>query len=126
MRRAPVVLTATVAGVAAVLSFHPHTPASVGAAGAAGGIVGAAQDTRYGPVQVRILVRGGKLVDVTAVQLPANEARSVQINATAAPLLRSEALAASSASVDVVSGATVTSDAYAASLRSALAKAGLT
>jgi uncharacterized protein with FMN-binding domain len=125
MRRAPAVLSATVAGVAAVLSFHPHTAATVGVVGAAGGIPGSVVQTRYGPVQVRILVRGGKLADVTAVQLPANEPRSVQINAFAAPLLRTEALAASSATVDVVSGATITSDAYMASLGTALAKAGL-
>lgn len=125
MRRAPFVLGATVAGAAALFAYHPRTPQAVGVAGAAGGIASAVEPTRYGPVQLRILVRGSRLVDVTALQLPADEPRSVEINRVAAPLLRAEALRAQSAAVDVVSGATITSDAYQAALQSALGKAGL-
>ena len=76
--------------------------------------------TRYGPVQVRITERGGRLVNVVAVQLPGADQHSQQIAAYAAPILQSEALKADSARIDVVSGATYTSDGYAQSLQSAL------
>jgi uncharacterized protein with FMN-binding domain len=125
MRRAPFVITATAAGVVALLSFHPRTAQTVGVAGATGGIASAVEPTRYGPVQLRVLVRGGRLVDVTALQLPGDEPRSVAINQFAAPRLRAEALQAQSASVTAISGATITSEAYAAALQSALGKAGL-
>jgi uncharacterized protein with FMN-binding domain len=76
--------------------------------------------TRYGPVQVRITETSGRLTNVVAIQLPGSDSHSTQIAAYAAPLLRSEALKAGSAHIDVVSGATYTSDGYAQSLQSAL------
>ena len=81
-------------------------------------------DTRYGPVQVEIVVADGQLQDVVAIQLPTGR-RSGQISNAAAPILREEALQAQSASIDTVSGATYTSDAYAQSLQAALDQAGL-
>ena len=130
MRRAPTVVTATAAGTAALVAFHPKQPAAVVAttAGSTAGartVTGAVETTPYGPVQVRITVRGGKVVDVTSVQLPQNDGRSVQINAYAAPLLRQEALTAQSAQIDAISGATFTSGGYQASLQSALTQAHL-
>jgi uncharacterized protein with FMN-binding domain len=76
--------------------------------------------TEYGPVQVRIVVAGGRMTDATAVQLPDHAARSVQINGRAAPILRQEALSAQNATIDTVSGATYTSQGYRGSLQSAL------
>lgn len=76
--------------------------------------------TRYGPVQVRIVETAGRLTDVTAIQLPNADSHSSDIAAAAAPILRSEALRANSARIDIVSGATYTSDGYAQSLQSAL------
>jgi uncharacterized protein with FMN-binding domain len=76
--------------------------------------------TRYGPVQVRIVETAGRLTDVTAIQLPSADSHSSDIAAAAAPILRSEALRANSARIDTVSGATYTSDGYAQSLQSAL------
>jgi uncharacterized protein with FMN-binding domain len=81
-------------------------------------------DTRYGPIQVEVVVANGQLQDVVAIQLPTGR-RSGQISNAAAPILREEALQAQSASIDTVSGATYTSDAYAQSLQAALDQAGL-
>jgi uncharacterized protein with FMN-binding domain len=76
--------------------------------------------TRRGPVQVQIRVRNGRLVDVAALVLPDTNYRDERINAYAVPILRQEALDAQSANIDGVSGATLTSDGYAASLQAAL------
>jgi uncharacterized protein with FMN-binding domain len=82
--------------------------------------------TRYGDVQVRLVVAGGRVVDVQAVQLPSDRARSQAISSDAGPLLRQEALRDQSARINTVSGATYTSDGYAQSLQSALDRAGIT
>ena len=86
---------------------------------------GESVQTRWGPVQVRITVKKGKITDVTAVTYPQENPRDQEINSYAVPQLRSEALAAQSASIDTVSGATYTSDGYRQSLQSALDTAGL-
>ncbi|HEY2298395.1 MAG TPA: FMN-binding protein [Jatrophihabitans sp.] len=83
-------------------------------------------DTQYGPVQVRITVSGGKVTAAQAVVYPTEDPRDQQINAYAIPTLNQEAVAAArSAQIDMVSGATYTSDGYIQSLQSALDKAGL-
>jgi uncharacterized protein with FMN-binding domain len=79
--------------------------------------------TQYGPVQVRIAETGGRLTDVTAIALPSGNSHSSEIAAHAVPILRGEALRANSAHIDIVSGATYTSDGYAQSLQSALDRA---
>lgn len=81
--------------------------------------------TRFGDVQVAITVSGGTITDVTAVHLTDHDGRSVDISNRAAPVLRSEVLAAQSSQVSTVSGATYTSDAYLTSLQSAIDQAGL-
>jgi uncharacterized protein with FMN-binding domain len=97
-----------------------------GAAAAAGGTYdGAVVQTRFGAVQVRITVTAGAITDVTALRLPDDDRKSIQISNRAAPLLRSEVLAAQSADVQTISGATVTSDAYLTSLQAALDAANL-
>lgn len=101
-----------------------------GGAGASGSasattVDGPVVDTRYGSVQVEITVENGRLTDVVALQLPDDDRRSAQISTRAEPVLRSEALAAQSASIDGVSGATYTSDGYARSLQAALDAAGI-
>jgi uncharacterized protein with FMN-binding domain len=83
-------------------------------------IDGATVNTPYGPVQVRITETNGQLTDVTPLQLPNDNPQSQQIAAYAAPLLRSEALKAASAHIDVISGASYDSKGYAQSLQSAL------
>ena len=83
-------------------------------------ITGQTVQTPYGPVQVQIVETGGRLTNIKALQLPNGASRSVEIAANAVPILRNEALQANSARIDVVSGATYTSDGYAQSLQSAL------
>jgi len=96
-------------------------PATTGDAQFTGDVV----NTRYGPVQVQVTISNGKIVDVTAIQLPSTDPRSAQISQYVEPILRSSALQAQSAQVDLVSGATYTSEAYAGSLQAALDQAGL-
>lgn len=86
---------------------------------------GGAVATRYGPVQVQITVTDGAITAADAVQIPNGNSRDVQINSRAVPLLNQETLDAQSAGIDTVSGATYTSDGYAASLQSAIDAAGL-
>lgn len=86
-------------------------------------VTGPVVSTRYGDVQVQVTLKGGKLTNVSAVELPSDRSRSREISSTAAPVLRSEALAAQGAQIDGVSGATYTSDGYAQSLQAALDQA---
>ena len=88
-------------------------------------VTGPVVSTRFGDVEVAVNVTGRRVTDVQAPELPFDRPRSASISQYVAPVLRSEALAAQSAQIDTVSGATYTSDAYAQSLQAALAQAGL-
>lgn len=77
-------------------------------------------DTFYGPVQVQLHVRAGRILAATAIDYPQGTGRDVEINGYAIPVLQQETVAAQSARVDTVSGATYTSDGYVQSLQSAL------
>ncbi|MER6684237.1 FMN-binding protein [Streptomyces olivaceoviridis] len=141
LRRIVLASAATVSGMVLLLALKPHTaptlatasaksPAasSSSAPGSASGTRTATGDTvqtRWGPVQVRVTVADGRLTDVTAVSYPQDNPRDQEINSYALPQLRREALAAQSAQIDTVSGATYTSDGYRQSLQSALDSAGL-
>jgi len=88
------------------------------------------QVDRYGPLRVVITVKktttGTKVRRITAVSVPIypnSSGRSSYISENAIPILRSEALRAQSARIDLVSGATDTSDAFVSSLQSAILKA---
>jgi uncharacterized protein with FMN-binding domain len=120
----------TDAGAAA--SPAASTPASnstgtsgTSASGTGTTVTGAAWPTIYGPVQVKVTVSGGKITAATAVEYPLNTPRDQQINAYAIPQLNAETVAAGSAHIDTVSGATYTSQGYVGSLQSALDKAGI-
>lgn len=76
----------------------------------------------FGDVQVQLVISGGRVTDVRAVQMPTH-ARSGSISSSAEPQLRSEVLQAQSAQIDTVSGATYTSEAYARSVQAALDQA---
>jgi uncharacterized protein with FMN-binding domain len=95
------------------------------AVGPSASYTGAAEQTRYGIVQVRITVSGKKITNVAFVQLTAFDGRSARINAQAAPILLQETLSAQSAQIDSVSGASYTSQGYDQSLQSALDQAGI-
>ncbi|WP_375399850.1 FMN-binding protein [uncultured Amnibacterium sp.] len=157
MRRAPIVVSATLIGAAGVLLFKPlpassiegsetgsgsaagsgdSSPASLGPSGssapqssassAAGSttVTGAVETDRYGNTQIRATIKNGKITDVTVLEYNNGDPRSAQISQAAMPALRSEVLSNQTAAVDAVSGATYTSNAYEASLQSALDKAG--
>jgi uncharacterized protein with FMN-binding domain len=87
-------------------------------------VTGDVTQTRYGPVEVRITVKNGKVTDAEAIEYPDQDPRDAQINSYAVPALNQEAVSASSAQIDAVSGATYTSEGYISSLQSALDKAG--
>jgi uncharacterized protein with FMN-binding domain len=86
---------------------------------------GVSTPNRYGNVQVRITVTNGAVSAVEAIAYPGNDRQSQQISAYAVPVLNSEATAAKSAKIAMVSGATYTSGGYLTSLQSALDQAGL-
>ncbi|MFE2420175.1 FMN-binding protein [Streptomyces hokutonensis] len=154
LRRIVLASAVTASGLVMLLALKPHTtpeiavapapaPSSSSTATAGSGgsssssgssgstttgtktVTGDTVQTRWGPVQVKITVKNGKITDVTAVQYPSDNPRDQEINSYALPQLKSEALAAQSAKIDTVSGATYTSDGYRQSLQSALDSAGL-
>jgi uncharacterized protein with FMN-binding domain len=89
-----------------------------------GAYVGQTVDAYYGPLQVQAKISGGRIVSVDVLQYPADRRASQRINNEALPELQSEVIAAQSTQVDIVSGATLTSEAYMRSLDSALEQAG--
>jgi len=87
---------------------------------------GSVAQTRWGPVQVKITVQGGKITKVMVLQQPNGNPRDAEINSQALPILIDETVQeAQSANIDMVSGATVTSDGYVRSLQAALDEAGI-
>ncbi len=155
MKRALVVGTGTVMGVAAVLALNPDgtvaTPAASAASSASSGTTaGSSNGTSsgsgsssgssgtstytgsqvdighgYGTIAVEVTVTDGRIVDITALELPSNDRRSLMISQNAFPALKQEAIAAQSADISGVSGASYTSAGFAESLRDALTQAGL-
>ena len=153
MRRVILAIVSTVVGLVLLLTFKTHstsgtgsppaaigTPSAGGASGASGSggggdaggstgtagattVTGAAASTIYGPVQVQIMVKGGKVTAAKAVEYPQDTPRDSQINAFAIPVLDREAASVGSAAIDMVSGATYTSRGYITSLQSALDQA---
>ncbi|CAL9323265.1 FMN-binding protein [Streptomyces sp. SudanB52_2052] len=138
VRRAVLAGAATVSGIVLLLSLKPASdpgaaqaaggqvpPAAAGQApqgGVNGAVTGDAAQTQYGAVQVRLTMANGKITQAEAVQAPKG-GRSDQITASSVPRLNQAAVAAQSADIDAVSGATYTSAGYKKSLQSALDKA---
>jgi uncharacterized protein with FMN-binding domain len=146
LRRVVLAGAATVSGIVLLLSLKPASdPASASAQGGApqqsvagqespqGGsaqqsstgaqtVTGDVAQTQYGPVQVRITVSGGKITKSEVVQIPSG-GRSTEVSNASVPKLNQEAVAAGSANIDAVSGASYTSAGYKKSLQSALDKA---
>jgi uncharacterized protein with FMN-binding domain len=129
--RAVAMVVATVLGLMLLFTFKTpdSPPASIRAVVAASGqppkngsqhVDGDVVATQFGDVQVRLVESGGTMTDVQAIQLPFDRQRSQEISQYVEPILHSEALQAKSAQIDLVSGATYTSEAYRESLQSAL------
>jgi uncharacterized protein with FMN-binding domain len=74
----------------------------------------------YGALSVRVVARGTQITDVSVPAIQTAEPTSQQISAQAIPTLRAEVLSAQGASINGVSGATYTSQAYVQSLQGAL------
>ncbi|OLT35993.1 FMN-binding protein [Rhodococcus sp. CUA-806] len=149
MRRITVWILSTISAVVVLFSYHTSTgesstatsstsestdfvptaptPTTVGATeeSVKQTFTGTAASTRFGPVQVQITVTSGKITDATAVDYPTNNARDRQINSRAVPTLEAETIAAQSAEIHMVSGATYTSEGYVQSLQSAIDQAHL-
>jgi uncharacterized protein with FMN-binding domain len=87
-----------------------------------GTLTGQAIDTPYGVVQVAVVMKAGKIVDVQELQMPFDRQLSAQISQEAGPLLRNEVLRAQSANINGVSGASYTSYGFYQSLQSALSQ----
>ena len=88
-------------------------------------MTGAVAQTQWGPVQVQLTVRSGAITQVTVPQYPHSNGRDVEIANFSLPTLIQETIQSQSADIDMVSGATYTSDGYLRSLQSALDQAGL-
>jgi uncharacterized protein with FMN-binding domain len=138
VRRAVLSTVATVSGIVLLLSLKPASDPASAVGGAVppaaarspqdgaratetGTVTGGAAQTQYGPVQVRLTVRGGRIAKAEAVRAPEG-GRSSRISESAVPKLDRQAVAAQSADIDAVSGATYTSAGYKRSLQSALDK----
>ncbi len=101
------------------------TSGSTAPSSGATSVTGSVAQTQWGPVQVELAVSGGKITKVTVVQYPNGNGKDEEINSYALPILVQETMDSQSASIDMVSGATVTSDGYLQSLQSALDQAQL-
>ena len=146
MFRVLLAIGGTIAGLVALLSFKSHTgvglasvaantgPASAGsppagsspapaASGPTSVLTGQVVETKWGPMQVQLTLAGHRIVKVTVLQRTGPAPYSTIVDARAIPQLNRETLAAQSAKIDAVSGASYTSAGYIKSLQSALDKA---
>lgn len=143
------VLAATSAGFVVVLSVHaaspggrrvgasPTTPTSTHSStslpstnsttvpSATRSAVGASEQFGYGTLSVKVTVRGTTIVGVSLASFQAPESFSQSLESQAVPILTSEVLAAQSANIQAVSGASYTSAGFTQSLQSALSSLGL-
>jgi uncharacterized protein with FMN-binding domain len=131
MRRVILAVTATVAGLVALLSFKTHSPSAERTVATPQqppsslpsgerAITGNVADTAYGPVQVQLVMKSTRIVKVNILEQPSSTEHDLQLGQLAFPRLIGETIAAQSARIDTVSGATYTSGGYIKSLQSAL------
>ena len=114
-------------GTTGAASVTTTTPAAATTASGGtyrdGTYTGSVADAQWGYIQVKVVIKNGKITDVPFLQAPNDRNRSVDINSYADPQLASEAIQAQSANVDIVTGATDSSEAFMQSLSDALTKA---
>lgn len=89
-----------------------------------GSYTGGVFDAYYGPLQVQATIQGGRIAAVNVLQFPNHQRTSRAINGRALPALKSAAIRSQATRVNMVSGATLTSRAFARSLKDALSQAG--
>ena len=88
-------------------------------------VVGSPVSDQYGSLQVKLTIKAGRISKVGFTTFVANDGHSAGIDQSAAPILIQETIAAQSAHIQGVSGATYTTGIYEQSLQSAIDKAGL-
>lgn len=88
-----------------------------------GTYVGSSSSNPYGDTQIKLIISGGKITDIAATSYPSTDRHSLQISQFAIPQLKKEVLAAQSANIDSISGASYTSQSYAESIQAALNQA---
>ena len=89
-----------------------------------GTYAGSVANAYYGNVQVEVTIASGKITSVQFLQYPDTHSTSVYINQQAMPYLQQEAIQTQSSNVNIITGATLTSQAFIQSLASALSEAG--
>ncbi|MFM2181920.1 MAG: hypothetical protein RJB61_214 [Actinomycetota bacterium] len=120
--------TSTALTPSTLAPIEPGTPSTSGSSTVPGSEAPIADGTydgdaftnRWGIVQLAVTYEGGQIVDVTVLQYPDGDRKSVSINQRALPSLEAAVLAAQSADISSVTGATITSRSYRQSLQSAL------
>jgi uncharacterized protein with FMN-binding domain len=132
------VVGGAVAGFLGVLGLHrPAAPGALAtgpaqagstaratpAAGPPGTVHGPAVNYGYGELATRVAISNGRITGVSVPVLKVAEQFSQELADRSIPVLRHEVLAAQSAHIQAVSGATYTSEAYAQSVQAALDKA---
>src|SRR5438445_8351989 len=105
------------------VTVTPSATQTPGSAYKDGSYTGSVADAQWGVVQVKAIITNGKITDVQFLQYPNDRNRSIEINSMADPQLTSEAIQAQSANVDIVTGATDSSDAFIQSFTDALSQA---
>jgi len=88
-----------------------------------GTYTGPVADAIYGQLQIQVTISGGKITEVSWPVYPNSPGHTSQVSAAALPTLKQEAIASQSANVNIVSGATQTSEAFQQSLATALTQA---
>jgi len=98
-------------------------PATTSAKSINGTFTGPSINVNYGNVQVKITVVNGRITDAVAVVAPSG--KNDRYTNMAVPTLKKQTLAAQSANIQGVSGASYTSYGWYTSLQGALTQAGL-
>jgi len=88
-----------------------------------GSYTGPLEDAFYGFLSVRVDIQAGRIVDIQVLRYPSDNPTSRYINALALPYLKSEVIGAQTVYVDMISGATLTSNAFLRSTYMALRRA---
>jgi uncharacterized protein with FMN-binding domain len=137
-RREIVLKTGTVIGLGAIASILPSqiglSAASastkvtkkiskVRAEAKTGNFLGRTAQTQFGPVEVKVTLRHGRITRVTTPIYPTGTFRDKEINSQAIPMLEQEVMQVQSSNIQGIGGASYTSQGFYTSLVSALAKA---
>lgn len=88
-----------------------------------GSYTGKLADAVYGPIQVKAVIAGGRIVDVVFLKYPSDHGHTLEVSQQTMPVLKQEVITIQSANVDTISGATQTVDGFKETLQSALTQA---